>query len=182
MDYPAAEVLPDNVSHLNDILWRAIKRAQMPAVKEPINLMRDDNKRPDGTTCLPWARGKPVAWDVRVPDTYDESHIGSTATKPGAAAQMTAQNKIDKYFKLASTHIFYPFGHLLPFYPHIFYPFAIETAGTWHEMAIELTQEIGRRITTITEDTRETTFLFQRFSVALQRGNAVSFHNTMVTE
>ena len=30
-------------SHLNDILWRAIKRAQMPAVKEPINLMRDDN-------------------------------------------------------------------------------------------------------------------------------------------
>jgi len=38
---------------MNDILWRAIKRAQMPAVKEPINLMRDDNKRPDGTTLLP---------------------------------------------------------------------------------------------------------------------------------
>ena len=56
-------------SHLNDILWRAIKRAQMPAIKEPINLMRDDNKRPDGTTLLPWARGKPMAWDVTVPDT-----------------------------------------------------------------------------------------------------------------
>ena len=42
--------------------------------------------------------------------------------------------------------------------------------------------KIGRRITTITEDTRETTFLFQRLSMALQRGNAVSFHNTMVTE
>jgi len=49
-------------------------------------------------------------------------------------------------------------------------------------MAIELTQEIGRRITTITEDTWETTFLFQRLSMALQRGNAVSLHNTMVTE
>jgi len=58
----------------------------------------------------------------------------------------------------------------------------IETAGKWHEMAIELTQEIGKRTTTITEDTRETTFLFQRLSMALQRGNAVSFHNTMVTE
>ena len=57
-----------------------------------------------------------------------------------------------------------------------------EPAGTWHEMAIELTQEIGRRITTITEDTRETTFLFQHLSMALQRGNAVSFHDTMVTE
>ena len=51
-------------------------------------------------------------------------------------------------------------------------------------MAIELTQEIGRRrpITTIAEDTRETTFLFKRLSMALQRGNAVSIHNTMVTE
>ena len=77
----------------------------MPAVKEPINLMRDDNKRPDGTTLLPWARGKPMAWDVTVPDTFAEFHIGSTATKPGAAAHKTAQNKIDKYSKLASTHI-----------------------------------------------------------------------------
>ena len=109
-----------------------------------------------------------MAWDVTVPDTYAESHIGSTVTKPGAAAHKTAQNKIDKYSKWASTHIFYQF--------------AIETAGIWHEMDIELTKEIGRRITTITEDTRETTFLFRRLSMALQRGNAVSFHNTMVTE
>ena len=94
-----------------------------------------------------------MAWDVTVPDTYAESHIGSTATKPGAAAHKTAQNKIDKYSKLASTDIFCPF--------------AIKTAGTWHEMAIELTQEIGRHITTITEDTQETTFLFQRLSMAL---------------
>jgi len=101
-----------------------------------------------------------MAWDVTVPDTYAESHIGSTATKPGAAAHNTAQNKIDKYSKLASIDIFYPF--------------AIKTAGTWHEIAIELAQEIGRHITTITEDTRKTAFLFQRFSTALQRGNAVS--------
>jgi len=117
----------------------------MPAVKKPVILMRFDSKRPNGTTLLPWARGKPMAWDATVRDTYAMSHIGSTATKPGAAAHKTAQYKIDKYSKLASI---------------IFAPFAIETAGTWHEMAIELTQEIGRRITTITEDTRETTFLF----------------------
>jgi len=76
--------------------------------------------------------------------------FGSTATKPGAAAQKTAQNKIDKYSKLASTHIFYPF--------------ATETAGTWHhEMAIELTHEIGRRITTITNGIRDTTFFSNAF-------------------
>ena len=32
--------------------------------------MRSDNKRPDRTTLLPWAKGKPVAWDVTIPDTY----------------------------------------------------------------------------------------------------------------
>ena len=62
-------------SHLNNILWRAIKRAQMLAVKEPISLMRDDNKRPDGTILLPWVRGKSMAWNVTVPDTHAESHI-----------------------------------------------------------------------------------------------------------
>jgi len=57
---------------------------------------------------------------------------------------------VTKYDKLAATHVFYPF--------------AIETAGTWDVMAIKLTQEIGRCITSVTEETRETTFLFQRLS------------------
>jgi len=92
--------------------------------------------------------------------------IGSTATKPDAAAQKTAQNKIDKYSKLASTHIFYLF--------------AIETAGTWHEIAIELTQEIDRCITTITEDTWETTF-FQRLSIAKKKCGFFPQH-TIVSE
>jgi len=52
---------------------------------------------------------------------------------------------------------------------------APESAGTWNQSAIELIQEIGRRITPVTEDTRETMFLFQRLSIALQRGSAVTF-------
>jgi len=52
---------------------------------------------------------------------------------------------------------------------------AVETTGTCNQSAIELIQEIGRRITAVTEDTRETVFLFQRLSIALQRGNAVTF-------
>ena len=51
--------------------------------------------------------------------------VNGAKCKPGAAANNTAQYKIDKYAKLASTHIFYPFD--------------VETAGTWHHMAIELT-------------------------------------------
>jgi len=38
-----------------------------------------------------------MAWDVTVPDTYAESHIGDTDTKAGAAANQAAVNKIAKY-------------------------------------------------------------------------------------
>jgi len=54
------------------------------------------------------------------------------------------------------------------------------TAGTWNQMAVELVQEIGRQITLVTEDSRETVFLFQRLSIALPRGNAVSFLSTFI--
>ena len=86
--------------------------------------MWQDNKRPDGTTLLPWAKGKPLAWDVTVPDTYAESHIANTLSTQGAAADQAAQQKISKYASLSSTYILCPT--------------AIETARTWNAMAIEL--------------------------------------------
>ena len=51
-----------------------------------------------------------------------------------------------------------------------------ETAGTWGQSAIEFVQEIGKRITTVTEETRETMFLFQWLSIACQKENAITFH------
>ena len=44
--------------------------------------------------------------------------------------------------------------------------------------AVELVREIGRRVTLITGEPRESTFPFQQLSVALQTGNAVAFLNT----
>ena len=111
-------------SQLNDILWRAFKRAQVPAVKEPPGLSRDDGKRPDGVTPLPRAKGKPLAWDVTVPDTYADSHLADTASTAGAAADKAASNKEAKYRQLAVGQ-----------QPAIFVPVATETAGTWDNRA-----------------------------------------------
>jgi len=102
-----------------------------------------------------------MAWDVTVSDTYAESHIDQTAREACSAANKAAANKIVNYGTLSAFHIFLPV--------------AVETAGTWNQSAIELIQETGRRITAVTEDTRETVFLFQRLSIALQRRNAVAF-------
>ena len=54
-------------------------------------------------------------------------------------------------------------------------PEAVETAGAWNQSAIQLIQEIGRRVTAVTEDSTETVLLFQRLSIGLQRGNEVAF-------
>ena len=149
---------------LNDILWRAIKRAQIPAVKEPTGLSRTDGKRPDGATLLPWAKGKPLAWDVTVPDTYADSHIAQSATTPCATADQAANKKTAKYQHLASTHLFFPV--------------AIETSGAYNNLAIELIQEIGKSTALVTLDQRESMYLFQRLSIAIQRGGAVSLAGT----
>jgi len=79
----------------------------------------------------------------------------------GAAASLATTNKTSKYSQLSATHIFTAV--------------AIETAGTWHHQAVELVQELGRRATIITGDSRETTYLFQQLQVALQRGTRSRF-------
>jgi len=79
-----------------------------------------------------------------------------------------------------STHVY--FAKNVAYFPFNSWLIFQRLCRIFMGMTIELTQEIVRRITTITEDTRETSFLFQRHSMALQRGIAVSFHSTMVTE
>ena len=86
-------------SHMNDIIWKTVKRAQIPAVKEPVGLTRD-GKRPDGVTLIPWSRGKPLAWDVTVPDTFAQSHLHSSAIRSCAAADTAASNKTLQYMHL----------------------------------------------------------------------------------
>ena len=43
---------------VNDLIKRALASANVPAMLEPKSLCRDDGKRPDGVTVLPWASGR----------------------------------------------------------------------------------------------------------------------------
>ena len=87
---------------INDIIWRTIKNALVPASNEPFGLSREDAKRSDGATLIPWARGKPMAWNVTVPDTYTQSHLASTSLQAGTAADNAA---IAKKTKLRASQI-----------------------------------------------------------------------------
>ena len=51
-----------------------------------------------------------------------------------------------------------------------------------NKRAMELIEEIGRRCTIETDDQRETAYLYQRISIAIQRGNALAFTHTFNTD
>ena len=125
---------------LNDVVWRAMQRAEVPSAKEPNNLCRD-GRRLDGVTMIPWARGRCMAWDVTVPDTLAPSHVQATAASAGASASSSEALKSAKYADLATSHVFIPL--------------AFETLGSWGERTRHFVAELGRRTSAVTRDSRE---------------------------
>jgi hypothetical protein len=149
---------------INDLIWRAMSRASIPSVKEPHGLTRSDGKRPDGLTLIPWREGRSATWDVTVTDTMANSYVATSSACAASAAEAAAQRKDSKYADIARTHLFFPV--------------AFETMGPINQLGQDFISQLGHRISTVTDDPRETSFLFQRLSVALQRFNAVSLANS----
>ncbi|PGH37928.1 MAG: hypothetical protein CRN43_18255, partial [Candidatus Nephrothrix sp. EaCA] len=120
---------------------------------------------PDGVTIIPWKRGLCLTWDVTVPDTYAMSHLAHTSINAGEAAERAAESKRMKYSTITNTHAFVAV--------------ALETGGAWCREGLQLISELGNRIRDATHDPMETSYIFQRISVALQRGNAICISGTL---
>ena len=89
---------------LNDLIHRALIRAAIPAVKEPQGLSRDDGKRPDGLTLVPWQSGRSATWDVTVSHTLATSYVSQSAQQAGSAAAAASVRKTTKYSTLSASH------------------------------------------------------------------------------
>ena len=150
---------------LNDGILRALHSAGVQAIREPPGLDRGGGKRPDGVTLVPWARGRCLLWDATCPDTLAPSHVTISSAEAGSTAREAESKKVAKYAALATAHEFVPV--------------AIETMGTWGATGLAFVNEIGRRISLVTGDTRSTAFLKQRLALAVQRGNAASVLGTL---
>ena len=60
---------------INDIIWRTLSSAGIPAIKEPSGVSRQDGKRPEGLTLIPWQGGKPLVWEVTTVSTLAQSYV-----------------------------------------------------------------------------------------------------------
>ncbi|XP_047998133.1 uncharacterized protein LOC125235580 [Leguminivora glycinivorella] len=149
---------------LNDVIKRALASVSVPAILEPNGIARDDGKRPDGMTLIPWMQGRTLVWDATCVDTLAPSHLQATSVKAGAAATTAEQNKRRKYAVLGEGYIFAPFG--------------VETLGPWGPSAKSLFKEISQRLVDASGDQRAGSYFGQRLSLAIQRGNAASLLGT----
>jgi len=152
-------------SALNDVIKRALSSAGVPAILEPPGLCRADGKRPDGLSLIPWSCGKSLLWDATCVDTVAVSHMPKTSSSAGAAAESMANKKMAKYACFRGQYHFVPV--------------AVETLGAWSKDALDFLKSVGRRIEEHTGKKRSTVFLFQRISMAIQRGNAISVLGTL---
>ena len=137
-------------------------------MKEPTGLLSENEKRSDGPSLNPWSNGKCLTWNVIMADTYTDSHLTATSSAVGSAANEAAIHKTPKYMSIAGTH------HSMPV--------VIETSGVFGNEAEEFVQQVGHRCAEVTGDPKETSYLFQQISVAIQSGNAILYNNKFAEE
>jgi len=146
---------------LNNIINKGLSTANVPSSLEPKGLFRDDGKKPDGMTLVPWSKGQCMVWDATCVDTLANSYIDSSKRCAGRAAEIAANKKINKYKKLQEQN-------------YLIIPFAVETLGPWCTEAIKFTNDLGKLMFKATGEPRVKLFFKQNISLAIQRGNAAS--------
>jgi len=114
---------------------------------------------------VPWQSGKSLCWDVTITCPLAESYVARASHQAGSAAELAATRKEDKYIDLGTRYIFEPI--------------AIEISGVLNASSHQLLADLGRRISINTGEARETSYLFQRISILVQRFNAVLLHYSL---
>ena len=124
--------------------------------------------RPDGLTLMPWKSGRSLTWDVTVVDTLASSYTATTSVTPCGAADAAATRKRAKYVEIIQSHLFVPI--------------AFETLGSINMDGQRFLDSLGERLSSVSGDPRETTFLSQRLFVLIQIFNSVAFSGTLLLE
>ena len=117
---------------------------------------------------MPWQSGRSLTWDVTVVDTLASSYTTTTSVTPCEAAEAAATRKRAKYAEIVQWHLFVPI--------------AFETLGPINMDGQRFLDSLDERLSSVSGDPRETTFLYQRLSVLIKIFNSVAFRGTLLPE
>jgi hypothetical protein len=90
-------------TEINFTINRSLTSIDVNSTLEPNGLSRNDGKRPDGMTLVPWIKGQPLVWDVTIVDTLADSYVLKTSEVSGFAAKMACKCKLSKYSSIISS-------------------------------------------------------------------------------
>ena len=147
---------------IRDIVFTAAQNASLNPLKEMPGLIPGSLSRPADIFVRNWVDGRKVAFDVSVTSPTQEAVQFQAADRPAAAIEARKQAKMRAHHADCQAQGIF------------FQPLVVETFGGWDSDALKFLKAIGH------QDARrwgrdsavEIKFLFQRLSVALQRGNA----------
>jgi len=134
-------------------------------VKEPTGLSRSDGKRPDGLSLVPLAKWEGVLLECDSFCQLADSCISAATRDAGVATELAASHKEVKYAGLDGRYMFAPIE--------------FENLGVPSASTRQLLSNLGRRLTDISGESHETSYLFQRCLVLVQRFNTVLLHHSL---
>jgi hypothetical protein len=82
------------------IINRSLTSIQVNSTLEPNGLSRNDRKRPDGMTLVPWIKDQSLVWDVTVVDTLADSYVLKTSEVSGLSLKWLANANIANIVQL----------------------------------------------------------------------------------
>lgn len=145
-------------ARINDIIARSLTAAGLPCRLEPCGLCRDDGKRPDGITYIPWQRGKCLLWDATVVNRLATSYTTTSSQEGPAVATAAETRKQSKYSSLQRDYHFEAV--------------AFESLGGFGTSTWKFLRRIAKLIGDKTDDVDAWPHLRQRLGIAVQAGNA----------
>jgi hypothetical protein len=155
-------------SQINDIISRSLTSASIPNMREVTGISRDDNRRPDGVTLIPYSEGRALVWDATVTDLFAASNVASSSVSAGSVADSAEVRKINKYTNLSSDYKFVPI--------------AFDTFGIAGQETRSFLKELSKRLIQSTKEKRAGHFMMQRISLEIIRGNSISVMGSFVTK
>ena len=147
---------------IRDAIFTAAQRASLNPQKEMPGLIPGTLSRPADIFIHNWVDRRKIPFDVSVTSPTQDAVLLRAADHPGAAIEARKQSKNRAHFENCRAQGVY------------FQALVVETFGGWDSDALSFLKELGRQEARRwgKDSALGIKYLFQRLSIALQRGNA----------
>ena len=142
----------------NDVIRESLKSDCISSTLESTGLIRNDDRRLDDVTSLPWSISHSIAWDFFCVHRLRASHLSKGRQEGSPVATAKEAIKWQDYNDIPSCYLLESVAN--------------ETFGSIGDSSWAFLKTLGQRIQKQTGEKRSFAWLRQRLSIAVQNGKA----------